>query len=80
MDDGAAGFSCPPCADAMDVDDIEDEATQSASAMECFSRAIEVIGELHDRDPKQHGKSVQDGVNLLIKHWRNFEYNEEHVT
>ena len=80
MDNGAARFSCPPYADVMDVDDIDDEATQSASAMESFSRAIEVIGELREQDLKQHGKSVQDGVNLLIKHWRNFEYNEEHVT
>ena len=48
--------------------------------MECFSRALEVIGELHVQDPKQHGKSVQDGDNLLIKHWRNFDYNKENVT
>ena len=54
----------------MDVDDIDDEATQSASAMESFSRAMEAIGELHEQDPKQHGKSVQDGVNLLIDYSR----------
>ena len=30
MDVGTSGFSCPPFADAMDVDDIHDEATQSA--------------------------------------------------
>ena len=77
-----SGFNCLPCADTTDVDegmDDDSESTQSAAAMESFRRTMDVLSELHVQDTRQHGKTLQDDVDLLAKHWRNFGYYKDNV-
>ena len=59
--------------------DDDSESTQSAAAMESFRRTMDVLSELHVQDTRQHGNTLQDDVDLLAKHWRNFGYYKDNV-